>query len=135
VVVTPTHLAPATAGQSREEQPRPRASWPWIAVALVIGVGKTEGFRLLEHHVWGWTIVLGITACWSLLRARPVLTALFGAPAITLLLKPHPVAIGVAVGFATFAVLIAVFVAIGTVLRYRDSRVEPRYVVTSASDA
>lgn len=133
--VTPTHLAPTTAGQSREPQPRTRASWPWIAVALVIGVGKTEGFRLLEHHVWGWSIVLGITACWSLLRARPVLTALSVAPSITLLLQPRPVGIGVAFGFATFAVLIAVFVAIGTALRYLDSRHEPRHVVTSASDA
>ena len=131
----PNHLAPGTAGQPRETPARSRASWPWIAVALVIGVGKTEGFRLLEHHVWGWTIVLGVTSGWSLLRARPVLTALFAAPAISILLKPHPAGVGVAVGFALFAILIALFVAIGTALRYLDGRGTPRHAVTPASDA
>jgi uncharacterized membrane protein len=127
-------LPTAAVAPSTKPQPRSHASWPWIVVALVIGVGKTEGVRLLGHHVWGWAILLGVASAWSLLRARPVLTALFAAPAISLLLKPRPVGIGVAVGFATFAVLVAVFVAIGTVLRNIDNRRE-RPVVASAPGA
>jgi hypothetical protein len=123
----------AAVAEASEPRSRSRASWPWIVVALILGFGKTEGFRLLEHHVWGWAVVLGVTSGWSLIRARPVLTALLAAPAFSLLLTPHPLGLAVAVGFGTFVVLIALFVAIGTVLRTLDSRREPRHTVAQTS--
>ncbi len=84
---------------------------------------KGSAFNELAHHRGGWIAIFALAATWSLLRAKPVATAFLAAPAVAILVAPHSVLLGITVGFGTLAALIAMFVAIGTLLRLTDDRV------------
>jgi hypothetical protein len=106
-------------------QPRSRsqAGWPWIVVGIGVAVVKGSALNVLAHHTWGWIALFSLAATWSLLRAKPVATAFLAAPAVAILLAPHSLLLGITVGFGTLAALIAMFIAIGTLLRLGDYRV------------
>jgi hypothetical protein len=92
-------------------------------VGIGAGVVKGRAITALAHHTWGWIAFFALAATWSLLRARPVATAFLAAPAVAIFVAPHSPLLAITVGFGTLAALIAMFVAIGTLLRLADDRV------------
>ena len=74
-----------------------------------------------------------LSCCWCCLpqrrvlslqppRPKPLLIAALTAALVATTVAPHPVLLGVGVGFGAFAVLIALFFTISTVLHARQRR-------------
>ncbi len=87
----------AAPGELRRAGPR-RVGWPW----LIVGVGLGLAF--------------------SVLRPRPVGIAMTAAPLLAFTLAPRSTALGIALGLGAFMLLLALFIAIGTVLHARQDQ-------------
>jgi uncharacterized integral membrane protein len=88
---------------------------------MIVGVGlalvKANAAADLVHHRTGLIVALAAALAVSVLRTRPVGIALSGAPLLAFALAPGSTALGIALGFGAFVLLLALFVAIGTVPR------------------
>lgn len=113
----------ALAGPPGELVARGRGTrWPWLIVAIAVGAVKVEAAAALLHDRGTLFTVLALGLLLSVLRPKPVAIAAFGAALLGFALALHPVAAGVGLGFGTFALLIALFFAISTVLHARQRR-------------
>jgi hypothetical protein len=98
--------------------------WPWLIVVVVAGALKADAYASLIHHRAALIAALAAALVASVIRLRPkpiliaALTAALAASAVAL----HPAVLGVAVGFGAFAVLVALFFTISTVLHARQRR-------------
>jgi uncharacterized membrane protein (DUF485 family) len=109
---------------SRAEDARsrrlPGGGRSWIVVGLVAALLKARGLAELLHHRAELIGLLGLLVVVSVLRARPILIAVFAAPLLALALAPSSTALGIAIGVGTFLLLTAAFVGIGTLLQARQ---------------
>lgn len=83
---------------------------------------KVESYAALVHHRGGLIFVLAIGLVLSVLRPKPVAIAAFAAGVLAFAVAPHPWTLGAVLGFGSFALLIALFFAISTVLHARAPR-------------
>jgi hypothetical protein len=96
--------------------------WPWLIVVIGVGAVKVEAYASLLHDRGGLIAVLAVGLSVSVLRSKPVAIAAFTAAILGFALAFHPVVAGVGVGLGAFALLIALFFAIATVLHARQRR-------------
>lgn len=98
--------------------------WPWLIVAVVVGALKVDAYESLLHHRGALigALALALLASVVRLRPKPLLIAALTAALVATTAAPHPVLAGVGVGFGAFAVLIALFFTISTVLHARQRR-------------
>ncbi len=89
-----------------------------VGLALVKANVLTE----VVHHRIEVIALLGLGLAFSVLRPRPVGIALTAAALIAFTLAPHSTDLGIALGFGAFVLLLAVFIAIGTVLHARQDQ-------------
>lgn len=101
---------------------RRRAGWPWLIVGVGFGLVKTNAISELLHHRVDTIALLGLGLALSVLRTRPVGSAVTAASLLAFTLAPRSTALGIALGVGAFVLLLATFVAIGTVLRARQDQ-------------
>jgi hypothetical protein len=112
----------ATTARSRGRNRR----WPAVLGGIVIAALKSEAlFKLIFHH--GELIaVIAVLLVTSLLRGRPVAIAAATSLLLAFVLGAHSLGLGLALGFGGFALLMALFFAISTVLLARQNRAATR---------
>lgn len=98
--------------------------WLWVIVVMAVGAVKVEAYGSLLHDRPGLIAALGVGLVLSVLRSKPVAIAAFGAGIVGFALAFHPVLAGVGLGFGAFALLIALFFAISTVLHARQGHAD-----------
>jgi hypothetical protein len=104
----------------REAHPhsRPHASRTAVVALVVLGgFSKALLFISLIRHPVTVLVLAGAIGVASLLRGRPASAAVAGAVLVPVAISPGPVLLGIALGVATLIVLMALFLAIGTLLR------------------
>jgi hypothetical protein len=104
---------------------RPGTQWPWLIVLVGLGALKGKAVTELFHYRTALTVVLAVGLASSLLRGSPVAMAVLGAPLLAVVLDPHSVVLGIAVGVGAFVLLLSVFAAIGTLLGVVQDRDRP----------
>lgn len=89
---------------------------------MLIGIGavKAEAYASAVHHRGALITLCAAGLAASLLRAKPVAVAVFAAGLLAVALAVHPIVLGVGFGFGAFALLIALFFTISTVLHARQ---------------
>jgi hypothetical protein len=112
---------PGTGANTTRSRARNRR-WPAVIGGLVLVALKSEGIARAALHRGGLIAVVAIALAGCLLRVRPVGTAVATALLLALVLGAHSLGLGVALGFGGFALLIALFFAISTVLHTRQRR-------------
>ena len=111
----------ARAGSSGEVVARGRGTrWPWLIVLIVVALAKGEAYASLLHDRAGLIALLAAGLGLAVLRARPLAIAAFAAGILAFALALHPVLAGAGLGVGAFALLIALFFTISTVLRARQ---------------
>jgi hypothetical protein len=98
--------------------------WPWLIVVVGVGALKADAYASLLHHRASLIAALAAALVVSVIRLRPkpLLVAALAAALLASSLAPHPALLGVALGFGAFAVLVALFFTISTVLHARQQR-------------
>lgn len=74
---------------------------------------------------WPWLIVVIAVVSMVRLRPKPLLIAALVAALLATTLAPHTAVLGVALGFGAFAVLVALFFTISTLLHARRRHSAP----------
>jgi hypothetical protein len=112
---------PGAGAQTRRTRRRERR-WPALIGGLVLIAVKSEAYGKLLFHRAELIGVLAVAVGVSLLRARPVGLAVSAAVLLALVLGAHSLGLGVGLGFGAFALLMALFFAVSTVLHLRQRR-------------
>ncbi len=89
---------------------------------MAVGAVKVQAYASLMHHRGALIGALAVGLVISVLRTRPLAIAVFSAGILAFALALHPVLAGVGVGFGAFALLVALFFTISTVLHARQRR-------------
>lgn len=122
--VSPPESAPgpeSTAAQRSPQRARRRGrAWPSLILGLIFVVFKAHVLADLLVHRAELIVLLGIGLILSVLRPSPRVFAAGAAGLLALGLDPRSTAVGVGLAVGSFAVLLSVFIAIGTVLRSRQ---------------
>jgi|SRR5579863_1401982 len=120
----PQYPAESPGQLARVRKPERRRHWGWIAVGVVVALGKTVGLRagwdLGDHHPHDFIFILPIFAALAVLRGKPVQMAMLLALAAAFAIDPASVPAGAGIAVVAFLVLLSVCLAIGTVLRWRE---------------
>jgi len=110
---------------SGEDVARGRGTrWPWLIVVVGVGAVKVEAYASLLHDRGELIAVLAVGLSLAVLRAKPVAIAALTAGIVGFALALHPVLAGVGLGVGAFALLIAVFFTISTVLHARQGHAD-----------
>ena len=96
-----------------------KRGWPWLVGGLALATLKAQAFTGLLHHRVEVIALLGLWLAVCVLRPRPVRFAGAAGALVAFALGHRVTGLSVEVGFATFLVLLSVFLAIGTVLHHR----------------
>ena len=98
------------------------ARWPWLVVVVVVGALKADAYASLIDHRASLIAALAVALVVSVIRLRPkpLLIAALTAALVASAVAVHPAVLGVALGFGVFAVLVALFFTISTVLHARQ---------------
>lgn len=99
----------------------PRRGWPWVIVAVGLSVVKSDGYRVVLHNRVGVIVAFGVVLAFSVLRPKPVRIAVAAAALVALALNPHALALGVAIAFGAFVLLMTLFTAVAAVLHARQN--------------
>jgi hypothetical protein len=91
-----------------------------------VGALKVQAYASLVQHRGAMIAALAVGLFAAFLRTKPLAIAAFAAGIVGFALALHPVLDGVALGFGTFALLVALFFAISTVLHARQRHVSGR---------
>jgi hypothetical protein len=94
--------------------------WPWLIVIVVVGALKVEAYASLVEHRGSLIAALALGLAFSVLRSKPLAIAVFAAGILGFALALHPLLAGVGLGVGAFALLIALFFTISTVLHARQ---------------
>jgi len=97
-----------------------RSRWLWTLVSVVAVAFKAEALAELLHHRASLIAVLAVAVALSVMRPRPARLAATLPPLLAVTVGRHSLALGAALGFGGFAVLLAAFFAVGTVLVARQ---------------
>jgi hypothetical protein len=89
-------------------------------VGVGLAVVKADGLAAVLHHRVEVIALLGLGLVLSVLRPRPVGIALTAGPLLAFTFGPRSTVLDIAVGFGAFVLLLALFIAIGTVLAARQ---------------
>ena len=103
-----------------QQRRQPRRGWPCVIVAVVVGVVKSDGYRVVLHNRVGVMVAFGVVLALSVLRPKPVHVAVAAAALVALALHPQALVLGVAIAFGAFVLLMTVFVAVAAVLHARQ---------------
>lgn len=106
----------------RRRAGRRDVGWPWLIVGVGFTLVKTDALAEVLHHRVGVIVLLGLGLAFSALRTSSVGIAVAAAPLIAFTLAPRSTALAIALGFGTFVLLLALFIAIGTMLHARQDR-------------
>jgi hypothetical protein len=112
---------PGTGAQAQRTRRRERR-WPAVIGGLVLLALKSEAYGKVLLHRGELIGVLGVAFGVSLLRARPIGLAVSAALLLALVLGAHSLGLGLGLGFGAFALLMALFFAVSTVLHLRQRR-------------
>jgi hypothetical protein len=126
-----SNRAVARAGSSGEVLARGRGTrWPWLIVVVAAGALKADAYASLIHHRASLIAAVAAALVASVIRQRPkpLLIAALTATLLATSVALHPVVAGVAFGFGAFALLVALFFAISTVLHARQRHARSRRV-------
>ena len=97
---------------------RPHASRAGVLVVVVLAAFTKSSFLISRlHHPAPVIVLCGAVGVRSLLHGRPTSLAASAAVIVPVAISPVSVVTGIAIGVAAFAALMALFVAIGTLLR------------------
>ena len=92
----------------------------------MLAVVKSEGLAKLIVHRHSLIVVAAVLLARSLLMVRPIATAVAIPLLLALVLGAHSLGLGLALGFGGFAILMALFFVISTVLHARQRRHDAR---------
>jgi hypothetical protein len=106
----------ATPTRARQRNRR----WPALIGGLVLAVLKSQVVLRLIVHRGSLIAVLVVLLFTGLLKVRPVSTAAAAALLAALVVGVHSLGLGLALGFGGFALLMALFFSISTVLHARQ---------------
>jgi hypothetical protein len=112
---------PGTGGKTTRARGRNRR-WPALIGGLVLAVVKSEGLARLVVHRGGLIAACAVWLALAVLKVKPVAIAVTAALLIALVLGVHSFGLGLELGFGGFALLMALFFAISTVLHLRQRR-------------
>jgi len=93
-----------------------------LPVGVLIALTKLVALRHLVDHPRGLAVVLCLGCIRPIVRARPQKTLLPLAAAVALFVDPSSVRVGIEIGLGSLVALVALFVAIGTLLMLVDKR-------------
>jgi hypothetical protein len=108
-----------TGGTTTQSRGRNRR-WPAIIGGLFLAALKSETVLRLVLHRGALFAALAVFLTTSLLRGRLVGVAVAASVLVALILGAHSFGLGVGLGFGGFALLMALFFAISTVLLARQ---------------
>ncbi len=98
---------------------------PWLLGGILLAVLKSEAVvKLLFHR----GELVGVMAVWlvvSVLKPRPAGIAIATSVLAACLIAPHSLGLGIPVGFGAFAVLVALFFTVSTLLHAAQRRARP----------
>jgi hypothetical protein len=93
-----------------------------VIAGLALALVKADGLAVALGHRSTLFVFLGLALVGALLRPRPVIVAVTVAPLLALVLEPHSLLAGVALGVGAFVLLMVLFVGIATVLHARQAQ-------------
>jgi hypothetical protein len=96
--------------------------WPWVIGAIVLAGLKSDAVVKIIFHRGELIALAAIALAASLLRVRPVGTAVATALLLGLVLGAHSFGLGLGLWFGALALLMALFFAISSVLHARQNR-------------
>ena len=94
--------------------------WPALIGGLVIALLKSETLGRALFHRGGLIVFCAVGLAVGVLKAGPVTVAATAALLVALLVGAHSLGLGLTLGFGGFALLMALFFAISTVLHIRQ---------------
>lgn len=102
--------------------------WLWLIVLIAAGAVKAEAYRSVVHHRGGMIALLAVGLLVAVRRAKLKLVAIaaFSAAILAFALALHPAVAGAGLGFGAFALLLALFFTISTVLHARQGHTRTR---------
>jgi hypothetical protein len=106
-----------TAGRRKRER-----RWPIVIGGVVLAAVKSEAYVKLILHRGELIAALVVAFGLSLLTARPIGLAVTTALLLALALGAHSLGFGLGLGFGGFALLMALFFAVSTMLHLRQRR-------------
>jgi len=101
---------------------RSRRRLPLLIGGVVLALVKVDGLAVALDHRSTLFAFLALALVGAVLRPRPVVIAATVAPLLALVLDPHSLLAGVAIGFGAFVLLMVLFVGIATALHARQAR-------------
>jgi hypothetical protein len=116
---------PGTGAKTKRSRGRNRR-WPAVLGGLVLAGLKSEVLVRLILHRGELIALLAVVLMLSLLRGRPVGIAVGTSLLLAFVVGAHSLGLGLALGFGGFALLMALFFAISTVLLARQNRTATR---------
>jgi hypothetical protein len=115
-----TELEKPGTGTKAARARRGNRRWPAIIGGLVLAAIKSDAMLKLILHPRSLIVLAAVGLAGSLLRARPVGIAVTASLLAALVLGAHSLGLGLTLGFGGFALLMAVFFAISTILHLRQ---------------
>jgi hypothetical protein len=117
-----TELAKPGTGAKATRDRRGKRGWSAVIGGFLLAVLKSHVLLRLLLHRHALIGVVAAALAGSLLRTRPVATAVATALLAALVLGAHSIGLGLALGFGGFALLMALFFAVSTILHARQRR-------------
>jgi hypothetical protein len=117
-----TELEKPGAGATATRSHGRKRRWPAVIGGLVLVALKSEAYGKLLFHRGELIAALAVGLALSLLRVRLVGLAISAALLLAFILSAHSLGLGLELGFGAFALLMALFFAVSTVLHLRQQR-------------
>jgi hypothetical protein len=95
---------------------------PWLLGGVVLALLKSEAVVKVLFHPGSLVAVMIVVLVGSVLRTRPTGVAVSVSVLAALILGGHSLGLGLGLGFGGFALLMALFFAVSTVLHWRQRR-------------
>jgi hypothetical protein len=119
---TPGTGAETTRARAGNRRNRRNRRWPALIGGLVLAAVKSEGLARLVVHRGGLIAACSVWLAVAVLKVKPIAIAVTAALLGAVVLGAHSFGLGLELGFGGFALLMALFFAISTVLHLRQRR-------------
>lgn len=94
----------------------------WLIVGVGVALVKADVLVAVLQHRTEVIAVLGLGLAFSVLRPQPVGIAVSAAAMLAFTLAPSSTLLGIALGLGAFVLLLALFIAIGSLLHARQDQ-------------